>query len=347
MNPIATTEPELIMFLQSTEKQKSIQGRRRWFYASIVASCFIITAAIYAVVSIANYSNSNQKSSVPLIKAGEPWSCPNNGHFDWPSYNCICDAGFYWDQSSYTCKTVQTQNQPWSCPLNGYFDWTRYSCVCNSNFAWDGKNCAAQTAGQPWVCPKDGHFEWSSYKCECNSGFYWDGSSCVASYAPTSGCLNGYEWNGWQCVLTSAKVCAANQHYEFGAQNCWCNVGFWWDGAICQSSYSAQNPTSGSNWGSLTNYDPTTGGGACDGIVHSQYELIAAIHTDQLQRGTSNSMCGKSITIYGNGKSSRVKVVDECSKFDGCTSGTVDVPLAVWNQLGMVPGRQDITWSFS
>ena len=56
-------------------------------------------------------------------------------------------------------------------------------------------------------------------------------------------------------------------------------------------------------------------GGFSDlGIVHKDSELVVALYTDQL---LNNNLCKKFITLYGNGRSVKVQVVDMCNKDHG------------------------------
>ncbi|CAO2835648.1 unnamed protein product [Amaranthus hypochondriacus] len=101
------------------------------------------------------------------------------------------------------------------------------------------------------------------------------------------------------------------------------------------------------------------GGGpsACDGKYHSDSTPVVALSTGWYKGG---SRCGKEITIRGNGKSTKAKVVDECDSMVGCDeehgyqvpckNNIVDASKAVWKALGVSPnspqyGQMPITWS--
>ncbi|KVH92628.1 putative ripening-related protein 1 [Cynara cardunculus var. scolymus] len=99
------------------------------------------------------------------------------------------------------------------------------------------------------------------------------------------------------------------------------------------------------------------GGGesTCDNKYHSDNELIVALSTGWFNK---SKRCNKFVTINGNGRRVKAKVVDECDSTMGCDeehdfqppcrNNIVDASRAVWNSLGVPRDRQgelDITWS--
>nr|GLL25277.1 uncharacterized protein LOC109171587 [Ipomoea trifida] len=89
------------------------------------------------------------------------------------------------------------------------------------------------------------------------------------------------------------------------------------------------------------------GGGPseCDGHFHSDDTLIVALSTRWYNHG---DRCHRHITIHGNGRSVRAKVVDECDSNRGCRSNIVDGSKAVWKALGVPKhqwGELHVTWT--
>ncbi|TXG62860.1 hypothetical protein EZV62_009854 [Acer yangbiense] len=101
------------------------------------------------------------------------------------------------------------------------------------------------------------------------------------------------------------------------------------------------------------------GGGPseCDKKYHADNTLVVALSTGWYKGG---SRCLKFINIYGNGKSVKARVVDECDSTMGCDSdhdyqppcdnNIVDASKAVWLALGVDEnssdwGYMDIYWS--
>ncbi|KAF2296938.1 hypothetical protein GH714_013404 [Hevea brasiliensis] len=94
----------------------------------------------------------------------------------------------------------------------------------------------------------------------------------------------------------------------------------------------------------------------CDNKFHSDKELVVALSTGWFD---NKSRCLNYITIHGNGKSVKAKVVDECDSTMGCDSdhdyqppcrnNIVDASKAVWNALGVSDpddvGEMDIYWT--
>ncbi|KAK1430600.1 hypothetical protein QVD17_13460 [Tagetes erecta] len=93
----------------------------------------------------------------------------------------------------------------------------------------------------------------------------------------------------------------------------------------------------------------------CDEKFHSDKTRVVALSTGWYNNG---KRCLKYITIYGNGKSVKAKVVDQCDSTMGCDdehayqppcrNDIVDASHAVWEALG-VPrkerGWMKVTWS--
>ncbi|XVF33352.1 hypothetical protein REPUB_Repub17cG0161200 [Reevesia pubescens] len=99
------------------------------------------------------------------------------------------------------------------------------------------------------------------------------------------------------------------------------------------------------------------GGGQCecDGKYHKDTELIVALSTGWFNK---KKRCSNYINIYGNGKSVKAKVVDECDSKMGCDAdhsyqppcdnNIVDASNAVWDALGVYGddrGEMEIYWS--
>nr|GMC89388.1 putative ripening-related protein 1 [Ipomoea batatas] len=89
------------------------------------------------------------------------------------------------------------------------------------------------------------------------------------------------------------------------------------------------------------------GGGPseCDGHFHSDDTLIVALSSRWYNHG---NRCHHHITIHGNGRSVRAKVVDECDSNRGCRANIVDGSKAVWKALDVPKhqwGELDVTWT--
>ncbi|EEF31626.1 Kiwellin, putative [Ricinus communis] len=127
------------------------------------------------------------------------------------------------------------------------------------------------------------------------------------------------------------------------------------------TTYKCSPPVTGNTKATLTinSFAPGGDGGApseCDNKYHSDDELVVALSTGWFD---NKSRCLNYITIHGNGKSVRAKVVDECDSTMGCDSehdyqppcpnNIVDASKAVWNALGVSDpddvGAMDINWS--
>ncbi|KAA8516033.1 hypothetical protein F0562_019212 [Nyssa sinensis] len=92
------------------------------------------------------------------------------------------------------------------------------------------------------------------------------------------------------------------------------------------------------------------GGGPseCDNKYHSDDTPVVALSTGWFNH---KKRCLNTITIYGNGRSVKAKVVDECDSTMGCDAdpdfqppcpnNIVDASSAVWKALGAVPSSLD------
>ncbi|KAL6904950.1 expansin module family protein [Trichoderma evansii] len=112
-------------------------------------------------------------------------------------------------------------------------------------------------------------------------------------------------------------------------------------------SGSSGSSGAGSFSGDITYY--TVGLGSCgiDNTGDDTTENLVAINWEQMgTESNNNPMCGKTITIHANGKTTTAKVVDKCM---GCASGSIDVSEAVFTTLfgGLGVGRAPCTWSFN
>ncbi|XP_061997143.1 putative ripening-related protein 2 [Rosa rugosa] len=100
----------------------------------------------------------------------------------------------------------------------------------------------------------------------------------------------------------------------------------------------------------INSFEKGGGGGGpseCDGKYHSNNTPIVALSTRWYNNG---KRCSNYITIYGNGKSVKAKVVDECDSTRGCDDDIVDASKAVWKALGVKESSRDwgemkIFWS--
>ena len=127
------------------------------------------------------------------------------------------------------------------------------------------------------------------------------------------------------------------------------------------TTYECSPPVTGHTKATLTVNSFAAGGdgGApseCDNKYHSDDELVVALSTGWFD---NKSRCLNYITINGNGKSVKAKVVDECDSTMGCDSdhdyqppcanSIVDASPGVWKALGVSDpddvGSMDIYWS--
>ncbi|OAQ61761.1 riboflavin aldehyde-forming enzyme [Pochonia chlamydosporia 170] len=110
---------------------------------------------------------------------------------------------------------------------------------------------------------------------------------------------------------------------------------------------SGSGSGSGSFSGDITYY--TVGMGACgedDSGKDNSENIVALSHLKMGTQSNGNPMCGKSITIYANGKTATATVKDKCM---GCETDAIDVSEKVFKDLfgGLGGGREKITWSFN
>ncbi|KAF7582851.1 Rare lipoprotein A (RlpA)-like double-psi beta-barrel family protein [Clavispora lusitaniae] len=111
---------------------------------------------------------------------------------------------------------------------------------------------------------------------------------------------------------------------------------------------SSSQASSGSFSGDGTYYD--TGMGAC-GTTSTDSDFIVAVSKDLFDQYTPNgnpnhnSLCGKKIEAFYEGKSVEVTVVDRC---EGCAYGSLDFSPAAFRQLAdQGLGRIKITWNWA
>jgi hypothetical protein len=126
------------------------------------------------------------------------------------------------------------------------------------------------------------------------------------------------------------------------------------------NTYKCSPPVSGRTKATLTLNSFQKGGDGggpseCDNQYHSDDTPVVALSTGWFNK---KGRCLKNITIYGNGKSVKAKVVDECDSTEGCDAehdyqppcrnNIVDASKAVWKALGVPQndwGELDISWS--
>lgn len=104
---------------------------------------------------------------------------------------------------------------------------------------------------------------------------------------------------------------------------------------------------SGSFSGELTYY--AVGMGACgedDSGKDQTGNIVAISHLKMGTQSNGNPMCGQTITIYSNGKSTTATVRDKCM---GCAENDIDVSEKVYKELwgDLSTGRSECTWSFN
>ncbi|KAG5988094.1 hypothetical protein E4U52_006922 [Claviceps spartinae] len=113
------------------------------------------------------------------------------------------------------------------------------------------------------------------------------------------------------------------------------------------SSSSSASSGSGTYKGDITYY--AVGLGACgqdDSGKDNSANIVALSHLMMGTQSNGNPMCGKTITIYGNGKSTTATVLDKCM---GCNHNDIDVSEKVYKELygSLESGRMPISWSFN
>ncbi|KAG6008698.1 hypothetical protein E4U21_004053 [Claviceps maximensis] len=118
-------------------------------------------------------------------------------------------------------------------------------------------------------------------------------------------------------------------------------------GSSSSGSGSSASSVSGSHKGDLTYY--AVGLGACgedDSGKDNSANIVALSHLLMGTQSNGNPMCGKTVTIHGNGKSTTATVRDKCM---GCKMDDLDVSEKVYKELygGLDTGRMPISWSFN
>ncbi|XP_038708790.1 kiwellin-1-like [Tripterygium wilfordii] len=126
------------------------------------------------------------------------------------------------------------------------------------------------------------------------------------------------------------------------------------------TTYKCSPPVTGHTKATLTinSFEKGGDGGGpseCDNQYHSDDTPVVALSTGWFN---NESRCLKYITIYGNGRSVKAMVVDECDSTMGCDSdhdfqppcpnNDVDASKAVWKALGVPEsdwGEMDIYWT--
>ncbi|KAK3179840.1 hypothetical protein K4F52_008757 [Lecanicillium sp. MT-2017a] len=104
---------------------------------------------------------------------------------------------------------------------------------------------------------------------------------------------------------------------------------------------------SGEYSGEITYY--AVGLGACgkDDSGKDSSANIVALSKDMMgTQSNGNPMCGQTITIYANGKSTTATVRDKCM---GCARNNIDVSEKVYKELfgALGSGRMPVSWSFN
>lgn len=117
-------------------------------------------------------------------------------------------------------------------------------------------------------------------------------------------------------------------------------------------SSSSSSSSSGESTGDMTYY--TIGKGSCgeDDTGKDTTISIVALSVAQMANGeqtsntNDNTLCGKTITITANGKSTTATVKDKCQ---GCADDDIDVSEKVFIDIfgSLDAGRSKVTWSFN
>ncbi|KFA66999.1 hypothetical protein S40285_06262 [Stachybotrys chlorohalonatus IBT 40285] len=110
---------------------------------------------------------------------------------------------------------------------------------------------------------------------------------------------------------------------------------------------SSTSSGSGEHSGELTYY--TVGMGACgedDSGLGSSSNIVAISQHLMGTQSNGNPMCGQTITIFANGKSTTATVRDKCM---GCAAEDIDVSEKVFLELygSLDGGRLPCSWSFN
>ncbi|CAM1500794.1 Fc.00g099560.m01.CDS01 [Cosmosporella sp. VM-42] len=110
---------------------------------------------------------------------------------------------------------------------------------------------------------------------------------------------------------------------------------------------NGSNSGGGGYSGELTYY--AVGLGACgddDTGADNDLNIVALSHLLMGEQSNGNAMCGKTVTINANGKSTTATVRDKCM---GCAENDIDVSEKVYKELwgDLETGRSECTWSFN
>ncbi|RYP86390.1 hypothetical protein DL770_004895 [Monosporascus sp. CRB-9-2] len=96
--------------------------------------------------------------------------------------------------------------------------------------------------------------------------------------------------------------------------------------------------------GDMTHFTP--GLGAC-GRVNSASDPVVALSPAQygsFPNPNNSPVCGRWITIHGNGRTTAAQVVDMCPS---CASGSIDVSPVIFDDIAPLDvGRIQVTWDF-
>ena len=142
--------------------------------------------------------------------------------------------------------------------------------------------------------------------CRPNSSTYCASTTTTAKIADWATCpaptTNVCASSTFGCCVAPADVSAKKYTCRpYNTQYC----AIWKDGTTAtQTTQKVADRTS-----EFTYYDPSTGGGYCDGIYHKKHEYVVAFSTDLLD---SHKACGRHVILNSNGRSVTVKVVDKC-----------------------------------
>jgi hypothetical protein len=114
-----------------------------------------------------------------------------------------------------------------------------------------------------------------------------------------------------------------------------------------EENKSESGGSGGGRSGEITYY--AVGLGACgddDSGADQSENIVALSHLDMGTQSNGNPMCGQTIKISANGKTTTAVVKDKCM---GCVAGDIDVSEKVYKELfgGLDSGRMPCTWSFA
>ncbi|RYO77553.1 hypothetical protein DL764_010209 [Monosporascus ibericus] len=96
--------------------------------------------------------------------------------------------------------------------------------------------------------------------------------------------------------------------------------------------------------GDMTHFTP--GLGAC-GRFNTEADPVVALSPAQYGNDpnpNNAAVCGRWITIHGNGRTTAAQVVDKCAD---CPSGSIDVSPVIFDDIAPTSvGRVQVTWEF-